>query len=61
MLTIYAFSKLRKIMYIPVNSSFTVKKVGFWESKFYRRVFVMTTDRSKAILSLWYFLLFIAL
>ena len=34
-------SKMRKIMYTPVNPSFTIKKWGLMGSKLYRRVFVM--------------------
>ena len=36
-----SFSKLRKIMYTPVNPSFTVLKWGLRGSKLYRRVFAM--------------------
>ena len=35
------FSKIRKIMYTPVNPSFTIWKWGLRGSKLYRRVFVM--------------------
>ena len=35
------FRKIRKIMYTPVNPSFTVQKWSLKGSKLYRRVFVM--------------------
>ena len=35
------FSKIRKIMYTPVNPSFTIKKWGWRGSNLYRHVFVM--------------------
>ena len=35
------YSKIRKIMYTPVNPSFTIFKWGLRGSKLYRRVFVM--------------------
>ena len=35
------FSKIRKLMYTPVNPSFTISKWGLRESKLYRHVFVM--------------------
>ena len=34
-------AKIRKIMYTPVNPSFTIKKWGLRESKLYRHVFIM--------------------
>ena len=34
------FSKRRKIMYTPVNPSFTIEKWGLRESTLYRHVFV---------------------
>ena len=35
------FSKIRKIIYTPVNPSFAIKKWGLRGSKLYRYVFVM--------------------
>ena len=35
------WAEIRKIMYTPVNPSFTIQKWGFRGSKLYRRVFVM--------------------
>ena len=37
------FSKIRKIIYTPVNPSFTIWKRGLRGSKLHRRVFVMDT------------------
>ena len=36
------WAELRKIMYIPVNPSFTIEKRGLRGSKLYRHVFVMS-------------------
>ena len=38
-------AEIRKIMYTPVNPSFTIYKWGLRGSKLYRHVFVMKTNR----------------
>ena len=38
--SMFSFSKIRKIMYIPVNASLTILKWGLRGSKVYRSVFV---------------------
>ena len=35
------WAEIRKIIFTPVNPSFTIHKWGLWESKLYRYVFVM--------------------
>ena len=40
-------SKNKKIMYTPVNPSFTIQKWGLRGSKLYRHVFVMTSNPGK--------------
>ena len=46
------FEQNRKIMYTPVNPSFTIQKWGLRGSKLYRNVFVMTdTKRNVQALS----------
>ena len=39
------FSKIRQIMFIPINSSFTIYKWCLRGSKLYRRVFVMVVTK----------------
>ena len=41
------WAEIRKIMYIPVNPSFTIQKWGLRESKLYRRVFVMQITHTR--------------
>ena len=41
------FSKIRKIMYTPVNHSFTIWKWGLRGSKLYRRIFVMGLSKER--------------
>ena len=41
------WAEIRKIMYTPVNPSFTIKKWGLRGSKLYRRVFVMKRRRDE--------------
>ena len=45
-------------MFLSENFQFWVLKFSVYLN---RRVFVMITDRSKAVLSLWYFLLIVML
>ena len=40
-------SKIRKIMYTPVNPSFTIQKWGLRGSKLYRHVFVMIVSEER--------------
>ena len=44
-------AEIRKIMYTPVNPSFTIEKWGLRGTKLYRRVFVMLTTSIKVICS----------
>ena len=43
------FSKIIKIMYTPVNPSFTISKWGLRGSKLYRRVFVMRKQFARSV------------
>ena len=44
-LKIYVLAEIRKIMYTPVNPSFTIQKWGLRGSKLYRYVFVTVLSR----------------
>ena len=46
------WAEIRKIMYTPVNPSFTIQNWGLWGSKLYRHVFVMQYIHSY---SHWYY------
>ena len=39
--SVFFLAEIRKIMYTPVNPSFTIQKRGLMGSKLYRYVFVM--------------------